>query len=128
MPRIDVHFTANGVNLNLTDPVTITCGNKNYFYAVFKLSECWSDIVPTAIFGNFGQTPYSVNTKRVEGDDLVYECRIPWEVLNGTTSFYVGLAGGDFLNTQPLTIKVNKGCFSGGETQQPIADGDLEVY
>lgn len=127
MPRIDVHLTVDGVNINLDHPVTITCGNKNYFYAVFKLSDCWADIVPSAVFGSFGQKPYSVKTQRVEGDNLVYECVIPYEVLRGTTSFYVGLTGGDFLNTVPLTLKVNKGCYS-DDPLYPIEDGDNIKY
>lgn len=126
MARIDINLEVNGVVITQTNPVPITCGNKNYFYTVFKLSECWSDIVPTAIFGNFGQKPYSVSTAKVEGDELVYECRVPWEVLKDTTSFYVGLEGGDYLNTAPLTIRVNRGC--GGDTQKPIEDGNDIAY
>lgn len=129
MPRIDIHLTVDGTNISQSQPVTITSGSRNYFYTIFKLSDHWKDVVPTAIFGNVGQTPYSVDTKKVEGDDLVYECVVPWEVLRNSNQFYVGLTGGDFLNTASLYLKITKGCLSSDDpTQDPIIDGDEEVY
>ena len=129
MPRIDININVDGAQLSQQSPVTITSGSKNYFYTVFKMSDHWNDVVPTAVFGNVGQKPYSVGTTKVQGDDLVYECRVPWEVLRNSTQFYVGLTGGDYLTTAPLYLKIVKGCLAGdGSTEKPIEDGDDVPY
>ena len=79
MNRINLDFAVDGVQLNQLNQIPITCGSRNYFHAVFKLSNCWAGIDPVVIIGKFNEDPCTIRANRISDDTV--ECTIPAGVL-----------------------------------------------
>lgn len=116
MARIDVPFVIE--KLHITQPThdVLTSGGQNYFYAIFKTDEIWSNISDIRAVFRQGDVIKRMSLTETEKG---YECRIPWEVMTDTGLVYVGIVGGDRLPTDYTYVRVSRGCDDEGTPPEP---------
>ena len=118
MSRVNIFFTVSGQRISQDiDNPELHAGDKNHFYAVFDMEDAFVKAEPRAVFTKQG---CSVLMKLSERQDGKFECVIPWEAMQTTGFFTVGIFGGDMMLTNALSVKVFQGCTpEGGEPQEP---------
>ena len=104
MSRVNIFFTVSGQRISQDiDNPELHAGDKNHFYAVFDMEDAFVKAEPRAVFTKQG---CSVLMKLSERQDGKFECVIPWEVMQTTGFFTVGIFGGDMMLTNALSVKV----------------------
>lgn len=113
MEPIWLYFDVSGQELIRLDRKDVVADARNVIKMRFRLSEHWTGLTVMVQFSR-GDLTYDVP---IEADGT---CTVPWEVMDGEGPFRCNLYGGDFLTTNPVTVRVKYSGYSGeGETPKP---------
>lgn len=107
MPRIEIPFKVKNTDIKLVKRVDLIAGVRNYIYATFIFMEPWDKIKNKQAVFMRNNISYVMPLLK-NGD--VFECVIPYEVMEEEGYFSLGVFGGDRLESNIILLEVIGGC------------------